>query len=139
MRFTNFQSRARSGGDRFWELPEEFVLASRRKADFVPRLVDSFGNHPVAPPPGPWIRLQNQITHPSSDSHTNPSSPKTASVSQWARIFQPNANRYLPMTENNKPSELLETSVVWVLSAVVAALGFLLVWLVLSLVGSGRA
>jgi hypothetical protein len=39
-----------------------------------------------------------------------------------------------PMTENNKSSELLETSVVWIISAVVAVLGFLLMWLALSLV-----
>jgi hypothetical protein len=40
--------------------------------------------------------------------------------------------------ENNIP-EVIETSVVCVLGAAVAALGFLLVWLICTLAGFGRA
>ena len=41
------------------------------------------------------------------------------------------------MTDEKKFSELLETSLIYMLSAVVAALGFLLVWLICSLAGFG--
>ena len=41
------------------------------------------------------------------------------------------------MTNEKKISEILETSLVYMLSAVVAALGFLLVWLICSLAGLG--
>jgi len=43
------------------------------------------------------------------------------------------------MIEDKKTSELIETSLVYMLSALVAALGFLLVWLVGTLVGFGRS
>ena len=42
------------------------------------------------------------------------------------------------MIEEKKISEFLETSLIYMLSAVVAALGFLLVWLVCTLAGLGR-
>ena len=38
-----------------------------------------------------------------------------------------------------KIPELVETSLVWVLSAAVAACGFLLAWLICTLAGTGRA
>ena len=41
------------------------------------------------------------------------------------------------MIEEKKIPEFLETSLVYMLSAVVAGLGFLLVWLVCSLAGFG--
>ena len=41
------------------------------------------------------------------------------------------------MTNEKKFSELLETSLIYMLSAAVAALGFLLVWLICSLSGLG--
>jgi hypothetical protein len=41
------------------------------------------------------------------------------------------------MTNEKKISELLETSLIYTLSAVVAALGFLLVWLICTLAGFG--
>jgi len=43
------------------------------------------------------------------------------------------------MIEDKKISDLVETSLIWVLSAVVAAMGFLVVWLVCLLAGFGRA
>ena len=42
------------------------------------------------------------------------------------------------MIEEKKTSEFLETSFIYMLSAVVAALGFLLVWVVCTLAGFGR-
>jgi len=42
------------------------------------------------------------------------------------------------MIEEKKTSEFLETSLIYTLSAVVAALGFLLVCLICSLAGFGR-
>lgn len=41
------------------------------------------------------------------------------------------------MIEDNK-TELIETSLIWVLSVLVAGLGFLLVWLVCSVFGGNR-
>jgi hypothetical protein len=41
------------------------------------------------------------------------------------------------MTDEKKIPELLETSLIYMLSAVVAALGFLLVWLICTLAGFG--
>jgi hypothetical protein len=41
------------------------------------------------------------------------------------------------MIDEKKFSEFLETSLIYMLSAIVAALGFLLVWLVCSLAGLG--
>ena len=43
------------------------------------------------------------------------------------------------MIDEKKIPEFIETSVVWMLSAVVAALGFLLVWLVCMLAGFGES
>ena len=43
------------------------------------------------------------------------------------------------MIEDKKLSELAEASLIWVLSAAVAALGFLAVWLVCMFAGFGRA
>ena len=43
------------------------------------------------------------------------------------------------MTEEKNIPELIETSVICVLSAAVAALGFLVVWLICILAGFGRA
>ena len=43
--------------------------------------------------------------------------------------------RCLPMIEEKKTSELIETSLIYMLSAVVAALGFLLVWAICTLAG----
>ena len=42
------------------------------------------------------------------------------------------------MIEQKKTSEFLETSLIYMLSAVVAALGFLLVYLICMLAGFGR-
>jgi hypothetical protein len=42
------------------------------------------------------------------------------------------------MTNEKKLVELFETSFIWFLGALVAMLGFLLVWLVCSLVGLAR-
>ena len=41
------------------------------------------------------------------------------------------------MIDEKKISEFLETSLIYMLSAIVAALGFLLVWLVCSIAGLG--
>ena len=43
------------------------------------------------------------------------------------------------MIDEKKIPEFIETSVVWMLSAVEAALGFLLVWLIGLLAGFGQA
>ena len=47
--------------------------------------------------------------------------------------------RGLPMIEEKNIPELIETSVICVVSAAVAAFGFLLVWLICILAGFGRA
>ena len=48
-----------------------------------------------------------------------------------------NQHRSLPMIEEKHTSEMLETSLIYLLSAAVAALGFLLVWLLGALTGFG--
>ena len=45
--------------------------------------------------------------------------------------------RCLPMINEKNIPEFLETSLIYMLSAVVAALGFFLVWLICSLAGFG--
>ena len=47
--------------------------------------------------------------------------------------------RCLPMIDEKNIPEFLETSLIYMLSAVVAALGFFLVWLICSLAGFGGA
>ena len=47
--------------------------------------------------------------------------------------------RCLPITEGKKSSDLIETSLICLLSAAVAVLGFLFVWLICMLAGFGRA
>jgi hypothetical protein len=46
--------------------------------------------------------------------------------------------RCLPVTEEKKTSDLLETSIICLLSAAVGVLGFLLVWVIGMLAGFGR-
>ncbi|HEY6806524.1 MAG TPA: hypothetical protein VI306_23290 [Pyrinomonadaceae bacterium] len=46
---------------------------------------------------------------------------------------------HLPMAEQKNIPELVETSLIWVLSAAVAAFGFLIVWLICTLAGFGSA
>src|SRR4029450_2124843 len=46
--------------------------------------------------------------------------------------------RCLPITEEKKSSDLVETSLICLLSGLVAVLGFLLVWLIGMLAGFGR-
>jgi hypothetical protein len=48
-------------------------------------------------------------------------------------------HRSLPMIEQKNISEILETSLIYLLSAAVAALGFLLVWLIGTLTGFGNS
>lgn len=43
------------------------------------------------------------------------------------------------MIEEKNIPEFVETSLIWMLGALVAAIGFLLVWLISSLVGFGTA
>lgn len=50
-----------------------------------------------------------------------------------------NLCRCLPMIDPKKVPELIETSLICMLSAVVAVLGFMLVWAVCMLAGFGRA
>jgi hypothetical protein len=45
----------------------------------------------------------------------------------------------LPMSEEKKTTEFMETSLICLLSAAVAVLGFLIVWLICMLAGFGRA
>lgn len=45
----------------------------------------------------------------------------------------------LPMINEKKNSEFIETSVIYLLSAAVAVGAFVLVWLISLLLGSGRA
>ena len=51
----------------------------------------------------------------------------------------PRFARYSNMSETKKVPQLIETSLAYVLSAVVALLGFLLVWVVCTLAGSYRS
>ena len=53
--------------------------------------------------------------------------------------FNSNPTRYLPMMNEKKTSELLETSLIYLLSAAVAVGAFVLVWLISLLFGLGRA
>jgi hypothetical protein len=50
-----------------------------------------------------------------------------------------NQPKDLPMINDKKTSELIETSLIYLLSAAVAAAAFVLVWLISSLLGFGRA
>jgi len=54
------------------------------------------------------------------------------------KIDQAYGRGCLPMIKEKKTSELLETSLIYMLSALVAALGFFLVWVVCTLAGFGR-
>jgi hypothetical protein len=46
---------------------------------------------------------------------------------------------HLPMIEQKQIPELVETSLICVLSAAVAAFGFLVIWLICTLAGFGSA
>ena len=56
---------------------------------------------------------------------------------ELARTGMTNLSRCLPMIDEKKIPEFLETSLIYMLSAIVAGLGFLLVWIVCSLAGLG--
>jgi hypothetical protein len=74
----------------------------------------------------------------------NVSTPRTATKSvpafaaQAGRSVRFEQRRCLPMIEQKQLPELLETSLVCALSVAVAALGFLLGWLICVLAGFGR-
>ena len=61
-----------------------------------------------------------------------------ASNAQSFRV-QLRQTRYLPMMNEKKTSEFLETSLIYLLSAAVAAGAFVLVWLISLLLGLGHA
>ncbi len=72
------------------------------------------------------LSYDHQVTNPIAKSLTN--QPIIALLS-----------RCLPMIDKNKIPDLVETSLICMLSAVVAILGFLLVWLIGMLAGFARA
>ena len=63
---------------------------------------------------------------------------KQNATDRQAKAYRTITVRCLPMIEPKKTSEFLETSLIYMLSAVVAALGFLLVCLICMLAGFGR-
>jgi|GEM_PF-2194806 len=62
-----------------------------------------------------------------------------ASAAEAGRPVRFEQTRCLPMIEQKQLPELLETSLVCALSVAVAALGFLLGWLICVLAGFGRS
>ena len=54
----------------------------------------------------------------------------------WCFLFATEKKRYLPMINQKKTSELIETSLIYLLSTAVAVGAFVLVWLVSLLLGS---
>jgi hypothetical protein len=68
---------------------------------------------------------------------TKMSLPGTNAIPSNLPFERKNPHRSLPMIEEKHTSEMLETSLIYLLSAAVAALGFLLVWLIGTLTGVG--
>jgi len=68
-----------------------------------------------------------------------PSLPGTNAFPSNLPFERKNQHRSLPMIEQKNFSEMLETSLIYLLSAAVAALGFLLVWLIGTLTGFAGA
>ena len=62
---------------------------------------------------------------------------KSLSRAPILNTIMPNSARYLPMIDEKQLPEFVETSLICVLSAAVAALGFLVVWLICILTGLG--
>ena len=56
-----------------------------------------------------------------------------------AHVTQKSGTKDLPMINEKKTSELLETSLIYLLSAAVAVGAFVLVWLISLVLGPGRA
>jgi hypothetical protein len=58
---------------------------------------------------------------------------------KWKMEIEPFCQRNLPMINDKKTSELLETSLIYLLSAAVAVGAFVLVWLLSLLFGFGQS